>query len=160
MRRSVGFPQAACLAGVTAALGVTAAVWAVSGALAGESSTFSTIYTSQEVLRAFSSVGAKLYDAGYSSFASPVDVLATVESHQGWDAAVYVYPNASQAAASYRAHVGEWRGSGVAATESKNLVVTVVRDGEAATRTSRPWPIPPLVRKALDIVGGRRGERS
>ena len=155
MRRPGGFAQTVCLACLTTAL------WVASGATAAESRTFSRVYTSHEVLRAFSSVGAKLYDAGYnSSLASPVVVLATVEPHQGWNAAVYVYPTAGQAAASYRAHVGQWRGSGVAATRSNNLVVTVVRETGAATRTSRPWAIPPLVRKALDIVGGRQSERS
>ncbi len=151
MRRPGGLAQTVGLVCLTTAL------WAASGATAAESRTYSTVYTSQQVLRAFGSVGAKLYDAGYnSSLASPVHVLATVEPHQGWDAAVYVYPTAGQAAASYRAHAGQWRGSGVAATQSNNLVVTVVRDGGTATRTSRPWPIPPLVRKALDIVGARQ----
>jgi hypothetical protein len=112
-----------------------------------------TVYTKAEVLRAFKSAGDTLYDTGYSSsLGSPVTVLATVRPYQGWNAAVYIYPKASEAAASFRSNNPGWRASGIAALELKNLVVIVVRPGQALARSARLSPVPQLVVKALSVV--------
>jgi hypothetical protein len=131
--------------------------WAEAGQEAwARSKAPATVYTEPEVLRAFRSAGDNLYDTGYSSsLGSPVTVLATVKPYQGWNAAVYIYPKASEAAASFRSNNPTWRTSGIAASELKNLVVIVVRPGEALARFARLLPMPQLVVKALSVVSSQ-----
>jgi hypothetical protein len=116
----------------------------------------SIIYTEHEVLRAFASAGDALFDTGYSSaYASPVTVLATIKTHQGWSAAVYVYPSVLQAAESLRANQGQWRAGGISAVEMKNLVVTVILPARRSSGAVTTRALPPLVVKALASISAQ-----
>jgi hypothetical protein len=136
----------------------TAVVWPTWATAAREGSTrfarSRVVYTEPEVLRAFSRVGDKLYDAGYGypGFGSNVAVAVTTSPHQGWNVAVYIYPRVSLAAASFRNRASTWRASGMAAEQLQNLVVAVVPKGRVLSRKAPPWPMPQLVLKALAIV--------
>jgi len=116
----------------------------------------SIIYTEHEVLRAFASAGDALFDTGYSSaYASPVTVLATIKTHQGWNAAVYIYPSELQAAESLRANQEQWRAQGISAVEMKNLVVTVILPTRAPSGGATTRPLPRLVVKALAAISAQ-----
>src|SRR6202012_1786529 len=105
-----------------------------------------------QVLRAFKKVGAPLYNPGSGLVVgSPVTSLTTLRPVQGWNAAVYIYPNVRDAKASFNAGSKTWRAAGFAARTLRNVVVTVVPKGRVLSHKAKPWPMPETVVKALDL---------
>lgn len=114
-----------------------------------------TRYTSKQVRSAFAAVGDPLVDLGYGALASPVTVLSTIRSRQGWTATVYVYPTVREAGSSFKGNLAGWRSSGIAAAQRGNLVVTVSGEQAAGSHTESAPTLPEPVSRALNLIGSR-----
>jgi hypothetical protein len=142
--RATRRPRTVAVVAILVALAVTVLVPAASAKKV-------RVYSAVEVRHGFAAVGDPLFDTGYSSFASPVTVLSTVKSRDGWSATVYVYPSVAKASASFRANRAGWQASGIAAEQVGNLVVTVT--GRTRSRSSGGTAVvPPLVVRALALA--------
>ncbi len=109
------------------------------------------LVTANQVKQAFRAAGDPLFDTGFGAYGSPVTVLTTVKTHQSWTATVFVYPSVAKAGASYKGNLASWHADKIAATQLRNLVVTV--SGQSQPRThSKDVPLPALVLKALATV--------
>jgi hypothetical protein len=112
-------------------------------------------YSATQVKHGFAVVGDRVFDTGFSSFASPVTVLSTVAPRDGWTATLYVYPSIAKATASFAANHTGWRKQGFAAEQVKNLVVTIDWTSKAA-RSRGGAVVPVLVARALALAVAKR----
>jgi hypothetical protein len=111
-------------------------------------------YSAKHVRYGFAAVGDPVFDAGYSSFASPVTILSTISPRDGWTATIYVYPSVSKAVSSFEANRRLWLRGGIASEQLGNLVVTVSHVGKQDPAQAKP-AVPALVVKALAIAAKR-----
>jgi hypothetical protein len=159
VRRRFLYTQVALLAVAATALWVGSAGAARQGPAESTASP-SRVYTVHQVIHAFKTVGIDLYDATCGPvvqgcfLGTPVVTLQATKPHEAWTAAVYVYKTKTLAGESLRASIKRWHANGIAATALKNLLITVVPIKHVSTGTSRSWPLPQVVAKALAVVSG------
>jgi hypothetical protein len=133
------------------------AIWAVGAGAASQASPRTSasalkLYRSGQVMRAFKASGIQLVDPFYGSL-QPVTVLTTVEPYHGWNVAAYVYPTQRGADQTFNGNIREWRASGFAARQVRNVVVTVVPKGRTLGVKARPFAMPAVVAKTLTSIG-------
>jgi hypothetical protein len=121
---------------------------AVQRATAGQRAASPARYGKDAVIRAFRSAGIRLIDTGYGTL-QPVTALAGIKPYAGQSIAVYVYLTASMATQSFNANAREWRASGFAVAQAKNVVVTVVPKGRILGIKAPPLALPAIVGKGL-----------
>jgi hypothetical protein len=113
-------------------------------------------FTTRDVARAFADVGLELHDPSPGSSGPhlfvTVAMLASVQPHDGWSVAAYIYPTPSQANASFAQDVGDWSASGIESVQIRNVVVVVIPRAHLLTRRARFFPMPKLVYTALGFL--------
>jgi hypothetical protein len=107
-----------------------------------------------DVLRVFRALKVNLVARTAGDSSQPVTVLSAVVAGKPahtppWSVEIFVYPSAATASEAFAAIIGSWRDSGIPATRTNNLIVTVVPNGRAIGAVAPAFAMPQLVREAV-----------
>ncbi len=107
-----------------------------------------------EVVRAFHALKVDLVLRTAGNSTQPVTVLTAVVptklTHaRPWSVEIFIYPTPTMASQAFAAGIGGWRDNGIPATRANNLIVTVVPNGREIGAHAAAFPMPELVRSAI-----------